>query len=82
MTISKLESATNENVLSDSEYPFRELVGCLMYLSVCSRPDITYALSHLSQFNTFSRDHWLAAKRILRYLKGTINKKLVFTKNT
>ncbi|CAH2097205.1 unnamed protein product [Euphydryas editha] len=40
-----------------------------MYLSVCTRPDISYALSQLSQFNTaFTKDHWLAAKRILRYL--------------
>ncbi|CAH2092875.1 unnamed protein product [Euphydryas editha] len=52
-----------------------------MYLSVCTRPDISYALSQLSQFNTaFTKDHWLAAKRILRYLSGTTDYGLVYVK--
>lgn len=82
MVLNKLEEATDNDTLSDKMYPYRELIGCLMYLSVCSRPDITYALSYLSQFNTaFTRQHWLAAKRILRYLSGTINKRLMFVKS-
>lgn len=82
MVVNKLEEATDNDTLSDGKYPYRELIGCLMYLSVCSRPDITYALSHLSQFNTaFTQHHWLAAKRILRYLSGTINKRLTFVKS-
>lgn len=48
---------------------FRELLGFLMYLSVCTRPDITFAVNQLSQFNNCYNDsHWMAAKRILRYL--------------
>ena len=35
----------------DSSYPFRELIGSLMYLAVATRPDITYAVNYLSQFN-------------------------------
>lgn len=43
-----------------------------MYLSVMTRPDITYSVSYLSQFNTcYSVEHWNYAKRILRYLKKT-----------
>lgn len=77
----KLEKP-NDNCLLEETYPYRELIGCLMYLSVCTRPDISFALSQLSQFNTgFARDHWLAAKRILRYLKGTINYGLTFIKS-
>jgi hypothetical protein len=59
--------------------PYQQLIGSLMYLSVCTRPDITYALSYLSQFNSYhGEEHWVAAKRVLRYLKGTMNQGLEF----
>jgi len=48
------------------ETPYRELVGALTYLAVCMRPDIAYAVSYLSQFNScYSASHWTAAKRVL-----------------
>lgn len=60
---------------------YRNLIGCLMYIAVCSRPDIAHAVSMLSQFNeSHSEVHWKAAKRVLRYLKGTLNYGLVFQK--
>lgn len=63
-------------------YEYRGLIGCLMYLAVCTRPDIAFAVSSLSQFNDcFSEVHWKAAKRVLRYLKGTMDYKLVYTKS-
>lgn len=60
---------------------FQELIGKLMYLSVATRPDISFAMSYLSQFNKNpKRMHMTALKRVLRYLKGTINYKLEFGK--
>jgi hypothetical protein len=57
-------------------------LGCLNYLSVCSRPDIAFACSQLGQYNNcFGLSHWLAAKRILRYLAGTIDYGLLFVKS-
>ena len=58
---------------SDGERPpYRELIGCLLYLSVATRPDISHVVSSLSQYNDhFGVSHWSAAKRVLRYLKGT-----------
>ena len=51
---------------------FRRLIGRLLYLTV-TRPDITYAVTYLSQFMSSARTaHMDAAMRILRYLKGTI----------
>jgi hypothetical protein len=39
-----------------------------------TRPDIAHVTSVLSQLNTgFTEEHWKAAKRVLRYLKGTMN---------
>lgn len=53
-------------------YPYQELIGALMYLGVCTRPDIAHSVSYLSQFNScHDKSHWTAAKRILRYLRGT-----------
>ena len=57
-------------MLSDPE-PFRRLVGRLIYLAV-TRPDIAYSVHILSQFMQEPRtDHWDAALRVVRYLKGT-----------
>jgi hypothetical protein len=51
---------------------YRQLIGSLMYL-VNTRPDICYAVNVLSQFMSQSRQtHWIAAKHVLRYLRGTI----------
>ncbi|KAG5869386.1 hypothetical protein JTB14_001250 [Gonioctena quinquepunctata] len=48
----KLVKPTEEDVLSDDKYQFRRLIGSLMYLNVCTRPDIAFACSQLSQFNS------------------------------
>lgn len=64
------------------DFEYRNLIGCLMYIAVCTRPDIAHSVSFLSQFNDcYSEVHWKAAKRILRYLKGTINHRLVYEKS-
>lgn len=53
-------------------YRYQELIGCLLYLSVCTRPDISYTVSFLSQFNSnHTRTHWRLATRLLAYLKST-----------
>lgn len=52
-----------------------------MYLAVSTRPDLAYAVNSLSQFNTcYTNEHWMAAKRVLRYLKGTADHGILFQK--
>ena len=59
---------------------YRQLIGSLMYL-VNMRPDIHYAVNTLSQFMVEPRKaHWAAAKHILRYLRGTVEYGLKYTK--
>ncbi|CAI7895179.1 unnamed protein product [Closterium sp. NIES-54] len=60
--------------------PYPELVGCLMYLMTCTRPDLAYPLSLLALYVAPSRHrkvHWDAAKRVLRYLCSTSGMGLV-----
>ena len=59
--------------------PYRELIGSLLYLARCTRPDIAFAVNSLSRFSTNpGRSHWTAAKRVLRYLKGSKNRAVVY----
>lgn len=61
--------------------PYRELIGCLMYLMLGSRPDLSFCVTYFSQFqNNFSDEHWNHLKSVLRYLKQTVNYGLKFTK--
>ncbi|CAI7917215.1 unnamed protein product, partial [Closterium sp. NIES-54] len=69
---------SNETVEPSGPYP--ELVGCLMYLMTCTRPDLAYPLSLLACYVAPGRHrkvHWDAAKRVLRYLCSTSGMGLV-----
>jgi hypothetical protein len=48
------------------------LVGCLLYLVIATRPDLSYYAMWLGQFNAHpTRAHFLLGKHVLRYLAGT-----------
>ncbi|CAI7786099.1 unnamed protein product [Closterium sp. NIES-54] len=60
--------------------PYPELVGCLMYLMTCTRPDLAYPLSILARYvapGRHRKEHMDAAKRVLRYLCSTSGMGLV-----
>ncbi|KHN31948.1 Copia protein, partial [Glycine soja] len=70
-TSSKLEECSEEEKVDATMY--KQLVGSLRYLCN-SRPDICYAVGVISRFmNEPRKSHLIAAKRILRYVKGTAN---------
>ncbi|CAI7748756.1 unnamed protein product, partial [Closterium sp. NIES-53] len=69
---------SDESVEPSGPYP--ELVGCLMYLMTCTRPDLAYPLSLLARYVAPGRHrkvHWDVAKRVLRYLCSTSGMGLV-----
>lgn len=69
---------TPEEITELAKLPYRSLVGCLLYLAIASRLDITYAVQQLSQFlNCYSYVHRNAAIRVVRYLKGTRDLQLI-----
>lgn len=58
---------------------YQKLIGSLMYAMLGSRPDIAFAVSLVSRFaSNPSPAHMTAAKRILRYLKGTLDFQLTY----
>jgi hypothetical protein len=59
--------------------PYRELVGCLMYIVTCTRPDIADAVGSVAKYcENHTSEHWSAAKRILKYLLTTQDIALVY----
>nr|GEX05656.1 retrovirus-related Pol polyprotein from transposon TNT 1-94 [Tanacetum cinerariifolium] len=65
-----------------SKVSYENAVGSLMYLMVCTRPDIVYAVSVVSRYLVnLGKNHWEAVKWILNYLRGTANVGLVYGKN-
>ncbi|CAI7735279.1 unnamed protein product [Closterium sp. NIES-54] len=69
---------SDESVEPSGLYP--ELMGCLMYMMTCTRPDLAYPLSLLARYVAPGRHrkvHWDAAKRAQRYLCSTSDMGLV-----
>lgn len=63
--------------------PYRELIGSLMYLAICTRPDIAFSVSFLSRFlDNYTEEHWNAALKILRYLQGSQDLSIVYVGGT
>ena len=70
--------------LADDEDPveineYQAVIGCLTYASICTHPYITTAVSYLSQFMSRpGTEHWEGVKRVLRYIRGTLDLGLKF----
>ena len=78
----QLQKATEEEYkqVCDSNFPYREVVGSLIYLMTATRPDISWTVSKLSQFlDKPGPPHVTAAKRLLRYIKGTLSYSITYT---
>jgi hypothetical protein len=72
-------SSTLEHDNEIVNVPYRELVGALNYLAVSTRPDISHAVSVLCRyFSCPTQELWTAAKRVLRYLRGSAKLGLTF----
>jgi hypothetical protein len=62
---------------------YRQAIGSLIYLMINTRPDICYSVSVLSRFMQQPRElHWRYLKRLLRYVKTTIDYSIIYTKNS
>ncbi|KAG6619107.1 Integrase catalytic core protein [Phytophthora cinnamomi] len=61
----------SSDAMTKLDAPFREAVGALMHLMTSTRPDIAFAVGYVSRFMENPQvEHWIAVKRIFRYLQG------------
>ena len=82
--LTKSHSPTNLNDIKDMRHvPYCKAVGSLMYAVVGTQPDIAYAVSYLAQFmSNPGHIHWEVVKRVIRYLKGMKDAKLILGRGT
>ncbi|KAE9296708.1 hypothetical protein PR003_g23685 [Phytophthora rubi] len=73
MKLTNMQSpTTNAEREAMKTKPYRSLIGCLLYITTCTRPDVAYIVTQLSRFlENPGQQHWKAAIRVLRYLKST-----------
>jgi len=71
LTSAQSPTATDD-IAKMRDVPYHEAIGSLMYASLGTRPDISFAVQTLSRFAVNpGMAHWEAVKRVFRYLKGT-----------
>ena len=76
-----IRNGTQENARGNEDYPYRDAIGCLLYLARGTRPDIMYAVAQAAQHVEMpTEENVIAVKRILRYIKGTKHYKFILRK--
>ena len=76
----KMKLTSSEGKEFEDATKYQQLVGSLIYLTT-TRPDISYIVGILSWFmHKPFEGHWSTAKRVLRYLKGTQDDGLKYSK--
>jgi hypothetical protein len=77
IVLQKSEEAIDEEL----QQKYQRAIGSLMYVMVQTRPDISYAVSTLAQYSSNpNQKHWGGVKRVFRYLKGTQELGLEYSK--
>jgi len=63
--------------------PYASAVGSLMHAMVCTRSNLSQAVSMISRYmHDLGKGHWEAVKWVLRYIKGTIDVGVVFERDS
>ena len=80
MTLSKAQCPTSDlDVALMSRIPYASAIGSIMYAMICTRPDVSYALSMTIRYQACPGEaHWIAVKNILKYLRRTKEMFLVY----
>ena len=80
ISLSKSQSPkTNDERKRMNDIPFASAIGSIMYAMLCTRPDVSCALSMTSRYQSDpGKPHWIAVKNILKYLRRTKDAFLVF----
>ena len=77
------QNLNSESTDSVDKSFYQSAVGSLLYLLNWTRPDITFAVNNVARFTCNpTKEHWTAVKRVLRYLKGTIDYGITYTRDS
>ena len=64
------------------EVPYLSAIGALLYLADYTKPGIAFAINLLARFSASpTRRHWNGIKHIFRYLQGSLDLGLLYTRN-
>ena len=79
----KPSSSSSENTDNiNDEHKYREMIGSLVYAMTCSRPDLSYVVTKLSQhLSCPNESDWVTLKHVFQYIKGTLDLKISFRKS-
>ena len=78
-----MSPSTDEEKIYMGNIPYRTVVGKLMYVMVCTRPDIAFAVGCCARFlSNPGREHWNAVVQILKYLKGSADLQLTYRRQS
>ena len=68
------EPKSDEDIAYMQKVSYASVVGSIKYSMVCCKPDMSYSISMVSRFMANpGKSHWEVAKRVLRYIFGTID---------
>jgi transposase InsO family protein len=77
----KVDRIEEAEEADDVSFPYRQAVGAIMYLMLGSRPDLAYSIGVLSRtLENPSKENVVALKRVLRYLAGSIESGIIYTR--
>lgn len=66
----------------DRRFPYLEFIGKLNYLARSTRPDLSFVASHLATFcSCYQQEHWEACLDVMRYIKGTMDASIVYSRS-
>ncbi|KAI5396306.1 hypothetical protein KIW84_062498 [Lathyrus oleraceus] len=80
LCLSKIQSPSNKEERDHmNKITYASAIGSIMYAMLCTRPDVSYALSATSRYQSDPDDaHWVVVKNILKYLRRTKDSFLIY----
>ena len=79
--LSKIDCPTTDEEKAEIDYPYINVTGSLLYTTICTRPDLFFAVMQLARFNSNpGKEHIKASKMTISYLESTVEQGIRFTK--
>ncbi len=79
----KMSPTSEKEKMEMSAIPYKKAIGSLLYLAICTRPDIAFAVSSLAQYSANPGcEHWVLVKNVIQYLMHTKEYGLFYKCNT